>query len=242
MKIAIIGYGKMGKAIEKILLERGHTVVAIIDVDSSDTFHSAAFRNADAAIEFSAPIAAYANIKACFTANVPVVVGTTGWTDRLDEVRLACQTEGKTLFYASNYSIGVNLFATVNRYLAKLMNEFPEYDVHLSETHHIHKLDAPSGTALSLADDIIELLDRKKRWKLRQTGNMEDLLIEAVREGEVPGIHEIIYESEIDSIRLLHSAKSRIGFALGAVLAAEFIVGKKGFLGMKDMMSSLFNL
>ena len=221
MKIALIGYGKMGKAIKKIVMERGHEVVSVIDVDNREELGSPVFRSADVAIEFSTPTAAFNNVMACFSARIPVVAGTTGWLNRLDEVRSLCRTEGQTLFYASNYSIGVNLFFAVNRYLAKLMNDFPAYSVRLSETHHVHKLDAPSGTALTLADDVIERLDRKKQWTLRETGNPDDLVIETIREGEVPG---------------MHNAQSRAGFALGAVLAAEFTAGRQGFLGMEDLL------
>ncbi|MDR0845567.1 MAG: 4-hydroxy-tetrahydrodipicolinate reductase [Tannerella sp.] len=236
MKIALIGYGKMGKTIEKIALERGHRIVSIIDVDNRDDFRSEAFRSAEVAIEFSAPSAAFENFGQCFAADIPVVAGTTGWLDRLNEVKTICEKEGKTFFYASNYSIGVNLFFALNNYLAKLMNKFPEYDVHISETHHIHKLDAPSGTAITLAEDLLARIDRKKQWKLGESDRPGDLSIEAIREDEVPGIHEIIYESDVDSIRIKHDAKSRAGFALGAVLAAEFTVGKKGFLGMNDLL------
>jgi 4-hydroxy-tetrahydrodipicolinate reductase len=236
MKIALIGYGKMGKAIEKIVLERGHQVVSVIDVDNRDEFQSEAFKRADVAIEFSVPAAAVDNYRACFEANIPVVAGTTGWLERMDEVKAICEKEGKTFFYASNYSIGVNLFFALNRYLAKLMNDFPAYDVRLSETHHIHKLDAPSGTAITLAEDLIAQVDRKKQWTLHETGEPADLVIEALREDETPGIHEITYDSEIDYIHIKHSAKSRSGFALGAVLAAEFTVGKKGLLGMNDLL------
>ncbi|MDR2469543.1 MAG: 4-hydroxy-tetrahydrodipicolinate reductase [Tannerella sp.] len=236
MKIALIGYGKMGKAIEKTVRKRGHEIVSVIDVNNLKDFESDAFHSADAAIEFSTPGAAYGNVMACFAANVPVVVGTTGWLDRLDAVRAVCEKEGKTLFYASNFSIGVNLFFALNRHLAKLMNDFPIYDVRLTETHHIHKLDAPSGTALTLVDDLIAQLDRKRRWQLEESGNSDEVVIHAIRKGETPGIHEVMYESEDDYIRIEHNAHSRTGFALGAVLAAEFIVGKKGFLGMDDML------
>jgi len=238
MKIALVGYGKMGKAIEKIACERGHSVVSIIDVDNRDEFGSEAFATADVAIEFSVPEAAFDNYMRCFAAGVPVVAGTTGWLSRMDEVKAICANEGKTFFYASNYSIGVNIFFALNRYLAKLMNTFPAYDVSLYEAHHIHKLDAPSGTAITLAEGIIDEIDRKKAWKLAPTGDpaATDLLISARREGEVPGIHEIRYDSDVDRITIIHDAKSRAGFALGAVLAAEFTAGKKGFLGMNDML------
>ncbi|MDR2121232.1 MAG: 4-hydroxy-tetrahydrodipicolinate reductase [Tannerella sp.] len=237
MKIALVGYGKMGKAIEKTALARGHRVVSIIDVENTDDFRSAAFKSADVAIEFSAPSAAFDNYMQCFAAGVPVVAGTTGWLERLDEIKAICKNEGKTFFYASNYSIGVNIFFTLNKYLAKLMNDFPAYDVRMSETHHIHKQDAPSGTAITLAEDLIAGLDRKRRWTSgTEGGDASDIVIESVREGETPGIHEVVYESEVDYIRIKHSAKSRAGFALGAVLAAEFTVGKKGFLGMDDLL------
>lgn len=237
MKIALIGYGKMGKTIEQIALERGHEIVSIIDIDNPDDFQSEAFKSADVAIEFSAPTAAFDNYIKCFAANVPVVAGTTGWLDRMDEIKTICKEEGKTFFYASNYSIGVNVFFAVNKYLAKIMNQFPSYDVCMSETHHIHKLDAPSGTAITLAEGIIEQIDRKKQWRLKQDAQQPtDLVIEDFREGEVPGIHEVHYESDVDYIHIKHSAKSRTGFAIGAVVAAEFTAGKKGFLSMNDLL------
>ncbi len=236
MKVALIGYGKMGKTIEKILIERGHSIVSIIDVDNPGDFQSDAFKSADVAIEFTFPSAAFDNYLKCFAANIPVVAGTTGWLEHLEEVKTICEKEGKTFFYASNFSLGVNIFFAVNQYLAKLMNNFPQYDVSISETHHIHKLDAPSGTAIVLAQDIFKQVERKKQWTLAKTGDPADLTIEAIREGEVPGIHEITYESDVDYIQIKHSSKSRMGLALGAVLAAEFTVGKKGFLGMNDLL------
>jgi 4-hydroxy-tetrahydrodipicolinate reductase len=236
MKIALVGYGKMGKTIEKIALERGHRVVSIIDVDNRDDFRSEAFGSADVAIEFSAPLAAFDNYMECFAAGVPVVAGTTGWLERIGEVKTICESEGKTFFYASNYSIGVNIFFALNKYLARLMNDFPAYDAGMCEAHHIHKLDAPSGTAITLAEDLIARLDRKTRWTLGEEGSPSDLVIEAIREGEIPGIHEITYDSAVDHIQIRHSAKSREGFALGAVVAAEFTAGKKGFLGMDDLL------
>lgn len=237
MKIALIGYGKMGKTIEQLALERGHEIVSVIDIDNPNDFQSDAFKSADVAIEFSAPTAAFDNYMKCFAADVPVVAGTTGWLDRMDEIKTICNEEGKTFFYASNYSIGVNIFFAVNKYLAKIMNQFPAYDVSMSETHHIHKLDAPSGTAITLAEGIIEQIDRKKQWKLQQDAQQsDDLVIEDIREGEVPGIHEVHYESDVDYIHIKHSAKSRTGFAIGAVVAAEFTAGKKGFLSMNDLL------
>ena len=229
MKIALIGYGKMGREIEKIALERGHTLVSIIDIDNQADFDSPEFLSADVAIEFTRPETAADNFLKCFERNVPVVAGTTGWLEHLDEIKQICLTQGKTFFYASNYSIGVNIFFALNKHLAKLMNRFPQYDVYMEEIHHIHKLDAPSGTAITLAEGIKENIDRKK----------QDLQILSKREGEVPGTHEIIYESEVDSISINHSAKNRKGLALGAVLAAEFVQGKTGLLTMNDMLDFL---
>lgn len=235
MKIALIGYGKMGKTIEQIARQRGHQIVSIIDINNTADFDSEAFRSADVAIEFTTPATALGNYMRCFAANVPVVSGTTGWLEHLDEVKAKCEQEGKTFFYASNFSVGVNIFFALNRYLAKIMNGFPAYDVRMTEVHHIHKLDAPSGTAITLAEGILENVERKKRWTLETAEQPTDLPIHAIREGEVPGIHEIIYESEADTISIKHDAKSRAGFALGAVIAAEFTAGKKGFLGMNDL-------
>ena len=232
MKIALVGYGKMGKTIEQIALSRGHEIVSIIDINNPDDFESAAFKSADVAIEFTTPATAFDNYMKCFAANVPVVSGTTGWTARMSEIKEMCEKEGKTFFYASNFSIGVNIFFALNKYLAKVMNNFPSYDVRMTEVHHIHKLDAPSGTAITLAEGILENIDRKDRWTLETAEKATDLPIHAIREGEVPGIHEIIYESDVDTISIKHDAKSRAGFALGAVVAAEFTDGKKGFLGM----------
>ncbi len=235
MKIALIGYGKMGKEIEKIARERGHEIVSIIDVNNPEEIDSPGFHSADVAIEFTRPETAFSNYRNCFERNKPVVAGTTGWLEHLDEVRRFCMEKGQTFFYASNYSIGVNVFFAVNKYLAKIMNRFPAYDVRMEEVHHIHKLDSPSGTGITLAEGILENIERKSLWKEGTEGNPEELLIISRREGEVPGIHEVLYESEADIISIKHDAKSRKGFALGAVLAAEFTCGKKGFLTMKDM-------
>ena len=235
MKIALIGYGKMGKNIEQIAVSRGHQIVSIIDVNNPEEFESSRFKSADVAIEFTTPQTAYDNYMKCFAANIPVVSGTTGWLDKLELIKKLCKTEGKTFFYASNFSIGVNIFFALNRYLSKIMNNFPAYDVRMTEVHHIHKLDAPSGTAITLAEDILKNIDRKKEWRLDHAEKDSDLAITAVREGEVPGIHDIIYESDVDILEIKHSAKSRAGFALGAVVAAEFTANKKGFLGMDDL-------
>ncbi|MDO5665241.1 MAG: 4-hydroxy-tetrahydrodipicolinate reductase [Bacteroidia bacterium] len=236
MKIALIGYGKMGREIEKTALERGHEIVCTIDQNENDKFTSVQFTSADVAIEFTSPESALSNYRKAFAANIPVVSGTTGWLEHLNEVKTACENNGQTFFYASNFSLGVNIFFALNNHLAKIMNQFPDYDIRMEETHHIHKLDAPSGTAITLAEGILKNVDRKKSWSLNETPTDSELEIKAFREGEVPGIHTVIYESEIDSIRITHDAKSRKGFALGAVLAAEFTKGRKGFLGMKDMM------
>jgi 4-hydroxy-tetrahydrodipicolinate reductase len=236
MKIALIGYGKMGHEIEKVALQRGHEIVCIIDMGEEEKFDSPEFRSADVAIEFTAPGSALQNYRRAFAAGLPVVSGTTGWLDHLDEIREACDKEGKTFFYASNFSLGVNIFFALNNYLAGIMNRFPDYDVRMEETHHIHKLDAPSGTAITLAEGILAHIDRKEKWVLAETGKSDELPIKAIREGEVPGIHTVIYESDADSIRIIHDARSRKGFALGAVLAAEFTKGKKGFLTMEELL------
>ena len=236
MKIALIGYGKMGKTIEQIALNRGHQIVSIVDINNPEEFQSANFKSADVAIEFTTPATAFDNYMKSFAAGVPVVSGTTGWLDRIGEIKEKCEKEGKTFFYASNFSIGVNIFFALNKYLAKIMNNFPSYNISMTETHHIHKLDAPSGTAIKLAEGIIENVDRQDRWTLETAEQPTDLPIHAIREGEVPGIHEVTYESDVDYISIKHDAKSRAGFALGAVVAAEFTAGKKGFLGMDDML------
>lgn len=236
MKIALIGYGKMGKTIEQIALNRGHQIVSIVDINNPEEIQSANFKSADVAIEFTTPATAFDNYMKCFAAGVPVVSGTTGWLDRIGEIKEKCEKEGKTFFYASNFSIGVNIFFALNKYLAKIMNNFPSYNISMTETHHIHKLDAPSGTAITLAEGILENVNRKERWTLETAEQPTDLPIHAIREGEVPGIHEVTYESDVDYINIKHDAKSRAGFALGAVVAAEFTAGKKGFLGMNDML------
>ena len=240
MKIALIGYGKMGKEIEKIALSRGHEIVSIIDVNNQEDFNSDAFKSADVAIEFTNPMVAYSNYIKTFEAGVKLVSGSTGWMDKHgEEIKKLCTQGGKTLFWASNFSLGVTIFSAVNKYLAKIMNQFPAYDVTMSETHHIHKLDAPSGTAITLAEEILENLDRKERWVKGTMQAPDELPVSSIREGEVPGIHVIRYESEADSIILTHDAKNRKGFALGAVLAAEFTANKEGYLGMSDLFPFL---
>lgn len=235
MKIALIGYGKMGHAIEQIALQRGHEIVSVIDVNNQEDFTSDAFKSADVAIEFSMPAVAMDNYRRAFAAGVPVVSGTTGWLEHLPEIKEACKA-GQTFFYASNFSLGVNIFFALNKYLAKIMNDFPAYDVRMVETHHVHKLDAPSGTAITLAEGLIDNIERKKKWVEGKDPAEDEIGICSVREGEVPGIHTVIYESDVDTISITHDAKSRMGFALGAVIAAEFTCGKKGFLTMQDML------
>ena len=235
MKIALIGYGKMGHAIEQIALQRGHEIVSVIDVNNQEDFTSDAFKSADVAIEFSMPAVAMDNYRRAFAAGVPVVSGTTGWLEHLPEIKEACKA-GQTFFYASNFSLGVNIFFALNKYLAKIMNDFPAYDVRMVETHHVHKWDAPSGTAITLAEGLIDNIERKNKWVEGKEPAEDEIGICSVREGEVPGIHTVIYESDVDTISITHDAKSRMGFALGAVIAAEFTCGKKGFLTMQDML------
>ena len=235
MKLALIGYGKMGRTIEKIALSRGYKIVSIIDVDNQNDFTSEAFKSADVAIEFTMPTVAIQNYRKAFEAHVPVVSGTTGWLEHLPEIKNACEN-GATFFYASNFSLGVNIFFAVNKYLGKIMKGFPSYQVKIEETHHIHKLDAPSGTAITLAEDIIKTIGRKNKWTGNQDAKDDEIEIKSIREGEIPGIHTVIYESDVDTIKITHDAKSRAGFALGAVIAAEFTCGKKGFLTMQDML------
>lgn len=235
MKIALIGYGKMGHAIEQIALQRGHEIVSVIDVNNQEDFTSDAFKSADVAIEFSMPAVAMDNYRRAFAAGVPVVSGTTGWLEHLPEIKEACKA-GQTFFCASNFSLGVNIFFALNKYLAKIMNDFPAYDVRMVETHHVHKLDAPSGTAITLAEGLIDNIERKNKWVEGKEPAEDEIGICSVREGEVPGIHTVIYESDVDTISITHDAKSRMGFALGAVIAAEFTCGKKGFLTMQDML------
>ncbi len=237
MKIALIGYGKMGRMIEEIAISRGHEIVSIIDIDNQDEFSSPAFASADVAIEFTTPWTAYENYLKAWAAGVKVVSGSTGWMKEHEaEVCKACSDEGKTLFWASNFSVGVAIFSAVNKYLAKIMNGFEQYDVNLVETHHIHKLDAPSGTAITLAEQIVENIDRKQRWGLHET-KPEVLRIDDIRQKEVPGIHTITYDSPEDMITITHDAHNRRGFAMGAVLAAEYTKDHTGLLTMSDLFS-----
>ena len=235
MKIALIGYGKMGKMIEQIAKDRGHEIVSIIDINNLEDFESEAFASADVAIEFTAPQAAYGNYLKAFSKNVKVVSGSTGWMkEHGEDVKKMCSEGGQTLFWASNCSIGVAIFSAVNRYLANIMNQFPQYDVEMEETHHVHKLDHPSGTAITLAEQIVEQIDRKEAWA-EDTTDPKLLRIDHIRRGEVPGIHTIRYDSEADLITISHDAHSRKGFALGAVLAAEYTKEHQGLLTISDM-------
>jgi 4-hydroxy-tetrahydrodipicolinate reductase len=248
MKIALIGYGKMGKMIEQIAISRGHEIVSIIDMDNQQDFDSPAFASADVAIEFTNPTAAYGNYLKAFEHNVKVVSGSTGWmNEHKADVEKLCTEGGQTLFWASNFSVGVAIFSAVNRYLAKIMNKFPGYEVKMEETHHIHKLDAPSGTAITLAEEIIDNIDRKDKWVKGFQHNADgteegtnncaadELPIASIRRDEVPGIHSISYDSEADMITITHDAHSRKGFALGAVLAAEYTAEHKGLLTTSDL-------
>jgi 4-hydroxy-tetrahydrodipicolinate reductase len=238
MNIALIGYGKMGKEIEQIALSRGHKIVLKVDIINAATYTIDELKKADVAIEFSTPESAINNIYKCFEATVPVVVGTTGWLNQLNEVKLKCTEKNQTLFYASNYSIGVNLFFKLNDYLAKLMNSYPDYNVAMEEIHHVHKLDSPSGTAISLANQVIERVNTKQKWVNSSTENKNELSIVSKRMDEVPGTHTVTYSSAVDEISITHLAHNRKGFALGAVVAAEWIIGKKGIFGMNDLMNT----
>jgi 4-hydroxy-tetrahydrodipicolinate reductase len=230
MKIALLGYGRMGKAIEKVALERGHDIVIRKDLEPL----AVDLGLAEVAIDFSHPSAAYDNIVECINAGVPVVSGTTGWLDRYEEAKARCIEKKGAFLYASNFSIGVNLFFNLNAYLARMMANLKDYKVSMEEVHHVHKLDAPSGTAISLAQDILDNSDKEK-WSL-EAESEKDLFIKVKREGEVPGTHLVKYESEVDSIEIRHTAHNRTGFALGAVVAAEWILNMKGVFKMSDVL------
>ena len=238
MKIALIGYGKMGKEIEQILIARGHTIPLIIDLNNTNDLDTAHLQKVDVAIEFTTPSTAYGNVVKCLEEGVPVVCGTTAWLDKLPEVEQLCKEKNGAFFYASNYSIGVNIFFEINRRLAQLMNRFGEYDVTIEETHDTQKKDAPSGTAFTLAEGVLENLDRKQKWVCGTTTVPEELEVVAIRRSVVPGTHTVTYESDVDALSITHMAKSRRGFALGAVLAAEFLHGKTGIFSMKDLMQA----
>lgn len=236
-RILLIGYGKMGQAIEKIALERGNQIAGIVDVSRKNSVSDFSSADVDVAIEFTQPTSAFDNICACIEAGIPVVSGTTGWLDKRDQVEALAKEKNGAFFYASNFSIGVNLFFDLNERLAKLMNGFDSYNVEMEEIHHIHKLDAPSGTAITLAEGVFEHIDRKNNWSLDKETKPSDVAILHKREGEVPGTHVVTYSSEIDTIEIKHEAHSRQGFATGAVVAAEWLAGKQGVFGMKDLLN-----
>lgn len=244
MKIALLGYGKMGQIIERFAYERGHEVVLKITKENASDLTASNLRKADVAIDFSAPDAALDNIYSCFEANIPVVVGTTGWYGQLQQVKNDCLSSNNTLLYGSNFSIGVNLFFHINEVMARLMNNYPAYDVQVEEIHHTQKQDAPSGTAMTIAEGIIDQLDRKKEWlnqlsaePLADQLKDEQLLITSERVENVPGTHSVIYSSDVDDIELKHTAHSRAGFALGAVIAAEWLQHKQGFYNIADIFN-----
>jgi 4-hydroxy-tetrahydrodipicolinate reductase len=233
MNILLVGYGKMGRTIERIALERGHTIAGRIDIDNQHEFETV---KADVAIEFSRPEAAFENIKQCLEKKIPVVCGTTGWLDRKPEIENLCQSVNSAFFYASNYSLGVNIFFKVNEFLARVMNNFDEYEVSMDEIHHTEKKDAPSGTAITLAEGVMKYLQRKKNWVNDDTEKPNELSIKSFRIGDVPGTHVVKYSSGIDDIDIKHTAHSREGFAKGAVLVAEWLKDKKGVLNMDDFL------
>lgn len=236
MKIALIGYGKMGKAIEEIAVSKGHEIVLKIDVDTRHEFTPENLSGADVAIEFTSPHSAVENLKLLFDAGVPVVCGSTGWLEKWDEVKAYCEARNGTFIYASNFSIGVNLFFELNKYLAKLMTRHPDYEVSMEEIHHTQKKDAPSGTAITLAEQVLQSIPQKTNWSNQETGNAADLVITSKRIDPAPGTHSIRYHSDIDDIEIIHTAHNRKGFAGGAVAAAEFLQGKKGIYTMKDVL------
>jgi 4-hydroxy-tetrahydrodipicolinate reductase len=244
MKIALLGYGKMGKIIEKIAISRKHEIVLTIDHENLHELTAENLQKADAVIEFTMPASVLGNIEHCFNAGVPIVVGTTGWYDKMDQVKQKCEEGNNSLMYATNFSVGVNIFFHINRMLAKVMNNYPYYDVQVEEIHHVQKMDAPSGTAITIAEGIIDNLESKSDWvNVLTTDDSDDdenvqpdqLLIESMRIDSVPGTHTVIYDSEVDTIEFKHTAHNRNGFALGAVLAAEWIHNKKGFYSVEAM-------
>lgn len=236
MKIVLIGYGKMGRAIEEIAIQRGHQIVLKIDQPNLHEFTKENIANADAAIEFTSPHSAFENVKKCLAFGIPVVCGSTGWTYQLEELKTFCHNNNGSFSYSSNYSVGVNIFFEVNKRLAALMAPHKEYEVILEETHHTQKKDAPSGTAITLAEQILEEVNRKTKWVNNLSDNPADLEIISQRIDPAPGTHSIKYSSVIDDIEIIHTAHNRTGFATGAVLAAEFIKDKKGFFTMKEVL------
>ncbi len=237
MNIALIGYGKMGKIIEEIALTRGHSVGLKIDLYNINDFTLDNLKKADVAIEFTGPHSAYENVMKCLEAGIPVVCGSTGWLDQYEKVTDYCHKKEGTLLYASNFSVGVNLFFELNRLLARMMENQKDYEVKMTEIHHTQKKDAPSGTAITLAEQIIAELGRKQSWVNHTTTAAGELSIESIREDPAPGTHKIAYTSAIDDIEIIHTAHNRNGFATGAVMAAEFVKGKKGIFSMKDVLN-----
>lgn len=236
MKIALIGYGKMGKAIEEIALQKNHKIVLKIDISNLTDFNKENLSKADVAIEFTSPHTAFDNVKKCLEFGVPVICGSTGWLEKWNEIESYCNEQNGTFLYASNFSIGVNLFFEINTYLAKLMKKYSDYNVSITEIHHTQKKDAPSGTAITLAEQILSNNSQKEKWINEPTENKNELAIISERIDPAPGTHNIRYSSTIDDIEITHTAHNRIGFASGAVLAAEFVVGKKGIFNMKDVL------
>ncbi|TMI61382.1 MAG: 4-hydroxy-tetrahydrodipicolinate reductase [Bacteroidetes bacterium] len=237
MKLALIGYGKMGKAIEEIALQRGHQVILKIDIDNANEFTKENLVAVDAAIEFTSPHSAYENIKKLMQFGVPTVCGSTGWLEKIEEIHKLCKENQAAFLYASNFSVGVNIFFEVNKRLAALMAPHSDYELQLTEIHHTEKKDAPSGTAITLAEQILEVIPRKTKWANHISDNPEELEILSERIDPAPGTHKVKYSSGIDDIEIIHTAHTRKGFALGAVLAAEFLKGKKGIYGMKDVLN-----
>ncbi len=236
MKIALIGYGKMGKTIEQLALEKGYEVVLKVDIQNAQTWTNDQLKQADVAIEFTQPESAIQNITRCFECGVPVISGTTGWVEKMDEVNEACKKMDGGFFYASNFSIGVNLFFKLNKILAEMMEAYDSYDISMEEIHHTQKLDAPSGTAITLAEGLLEKVSRKSNWVKESANQENELPIFSKRIENVPGTHSISYDSEIDSIEIKHTAHSRLGFAKGALMAAEWMNGRKGIYGMNDLL------
>ncbi len=235
MKVAIIGYGKMGHEIEQVLLSRGHSVALIIDQENAHDLCAEKLAGVDVAIEFTTPTTAYSNVRTCIECSTPVVSGTTGWHDKLEELQALCREKGSSMIWSSNYSLGVNITFRLNRYLAELMNRFEGYNVAIEEIHHTQKKDAPSGTAISLANDILERIERKQRWLNEPTEEADAIAITSLREGTVPGTHTVTYESADDKIEIKHTLFSRRALALGAVVAAEFVATKKGVFTIDDL-------
>jgi 4-hydroxy-tetrahydrodipicolinate reductase len=233
MKIILVGYGKMGKIIERVAQSRGHEIVARIDIDNQHEFETV---KGDVAIEFSHPDAAFENVRRCVEKKIPIVCGTTGWLKRKLEIDALCLEKESAFFYASNYSLGVNIFFKVNEYLARMMNSFPQYDITMDEVHHTEKKDAPSGTAITLAEGVMKHLNRKKNWVNDESGKPEELYIQSFRIDQIPGTHVVKYASPIDDLEIKHIAHSREGFALGAVMVAEWLKDKQGVLGMDDFL------